>query len=119
MATLSDKLIQAFNNQTILDNTLSVTRQELSASRAKIDLMEQVARNHEEDLSRGRLLRKGDVEVEKSLLRDALEDERSKRLAAEKEKKTIEQELENLTAALFEEANKVRGLRGRCMCLGC
>ncbi|KAL1959593.1 hypothetical protein VTO42DRAFT_1628 [Malbranchea cinnamomea] len=107
VAALSDKLIQAINNQTILDDTLAATRQELDASRARISMLEQAARLHEEELSHGKLVRRGDVEVEKSLLREALEDERSKRIAAEKEKKNIEQELESLTAALFEEANKM------------
>lgn len=119
VATLSDKLIQAINNQSILDDTLASTRQELDASRLKIAMLEQAAKEHEEELSRGRLLKKGDVEVEKALLREALEDERSKRINAEKEKKNIEQELETLTAALFEEANKVsRLVLGACAC-GC
>lgn len=104
---LSDKLIQAINNQSILDDMLASTRQELDASRLKIETLEQAAKDHAEELSRGRLLRKGDVEVEKALLREVLEDERAKRINAEKEKKTIEQELETLTAALFEEANKM------------
>lgn len=119
VATLSDKLIQAINNQSILDDTLASTRQELHASRLRIQMLEQAAKEHEEEISRGRLLRKGDVEVEKALLREALEDERTKRINAEKEKKNIEQELETLTAALFEEANKVSPLvLGACAC-GC
>jgi hypothetical protein len=40
-------------------------------------------------------------------MRETLEAEKTKRAQAEKEKKGMEQELENLTAALFEEANKV------------
>ncbi|KAF3482337.1 GDP/GTP exchange factor Sec2p [Arthroderma uncinatum] len=64
VANLSDKLIQAINHQTLLDDSLAVARQEL-------------------------------------------EEERRKRSTVEKEKKGIETELETLTAALFEEANKM------------
>lgn len=64
VANLSDKLIQAINHQTFLDDSLAVARQEL-------------------------------------------EEERRRRTTVEREKKGIETELENLTAALFEEANKV------------
>lgn len=64
VANLSDKLIQAINHQTLLDDSLAVARQELK-------------------------------------------EERKRRSTVEKEKKGIETELETLTAALFEEANKV------------
>ncbi|EFE43209.1 GDP/GTP exchange factor Sec2p, putative [Trichophyton verrucosum HKI 0517] len=64
VANLSDKLIQAINHQTLLDDSLAVARQEL-------------------------------------------EEERKRRSTVEKEKKGIETELETLTAALFEEANKM------------
>ncbi|KAM5442484.1 rab guanine nucleotide exchange factor S2 [Microsporum ferrugineum] len=64
VANLSDKLIQAINHQTFLDDSLAVARQEL-------------------------------------------EEERRRRTTVEREKKGIETELENLTAALFEEANKM------------
>jgi hypothetical protein len=40
-------------------------------------------------------------------LKAALAEEKAQRAIVEKDKKTIEQELETLTAALFEEANKV------------
>ncbi|OAL65583.1 GDP/GTP exchange factor Sec2p [Trichophyton rubrum] len=64
VANLSDKLIQAINHQTLLDDSLAVARQELK-------------------------------------------EERKRRSTVEKEKKGIETELETLTAALFEEANKM------------
>lgn len=107
VATLSDKLIQAINNQGMLDATLSSTRQELDAARAKVEALEQKCREHEQQLSSGSLVKTHEVELERSLMRDAVEDEKSRRVTAEKDKKGIEQELENLTAALFEEANKV------------
>jgi DNA repair ATPase RecN len=107
VAALSDKLIQAINNQSRLDDNLSETRHELEDARARIHQLEGDVRKHEEDLSSGRLVWKADVEADLSRMRETLEAEKTKRAQAEKEKKGMEQELENLTAALFEEANKV------------
>ncbi|KAK7946545.1 uncharacterized protein PG986_010866 [Apiospora aurea] len=77
VATLSTKLVNALNHQTNLDDTLSSTRQELEDSKDRIQLLSKIV---EEKRVRGEM---------------------------EKEKKKIEQELENLTQALFEEANKM------------
>lgn len=107
VAALSDKLIQAINNQTTLDDTLAATRQELEASRNRIRQLELEAKQHEEDIAFGILVKSVDVEEERRKLKMTLAEERSQRYVIEKEKKSIEQELENLTAALFEEANKV------------
>ncbi|KAK2743413.1 rab guanine nucleotide exchange factor S2 [Myotisia sp. PD_48] len=107
VASLSDKLIQAINHQTYLDDTLGVTRQELDSSRARVRELESQVTEYIEDCSSGKLLKRDDVMAETSQLRAALEEERNRRVVVEKEKKNIEQELENLTAALFEEANKM------------
>jgi hypothetical protein len=107
VATLSDKLIQAINNQSRLDDNLSEARHELEDARARIHQLEGDIRKREDDLSSGRLVWKADVEADLSQMRESLEAERTKRAQAEKEKKGMEQELENLTTALFEEANKV------------
>jgi len=107
VAALSDKLIHAINNQTNLDDILAATRQELEASRNRIRQLELEAKQHEEDIARGILVKTVDVEREKAKLKEVLADERAQRVVVEREKKSIEQELENLTAALFEEANKV------------
>lgn len=107
VANLSDKLIQAINNQSRLDDTLDATRQDLEAARRRIRQLESDAETHNNDLSTGRLLRQDVVVADMDKLRESLDEERSRRIVVEKEKKNIEQELENLTAALFEEANKV------------
>ncbi|KAF4628104.1 hypothetical protein G7Y89_g10049 [Cudoniella acicularis] len=106
VATLSNKLINAINHQTNLDDTLSATRQELEESRERIKKLEKENQEHAELLARGILIRKSVADVEKSKLVAILADERRQRSEVEKEKKSIEQELENLTTALFEEANK-------------
>lgn len=107
VAALSDKLINAINNQTTLDDTLAETRQELESSRRKIQELEVEAKKREDQIASGELVRWADVEEDQNKLTATVTEERKQRAAAEKEKKNIEQELENLTAALFEEANKV------------
>lgn len=107
VATLSTKLINAINHQTNLDDTLAATRHELEAARERVRQLEQESQEHADLIARGLLMKKAIVESEKSKLILSLADERRQRLDAEKEKKNIEQELENLTTALFEEANKV------------
>lgn len=111
MAALSDKLINAINNQTTLDDTLAETRQELESSRRKIQELEGEAKKREEEIANGELVRWADVEEDQKKLNANLAEERKQRGVVEKEKKNIEQELENLTAALFEEANKVSANR--------
>lgn len=107
VATLSNKLINAINHQTNLDDTLSATRHELEEARERIRNLETENQDHAELLARGILIRKSVAEVEKSKLIATLAEERRQRAEIEKEKKSIELELENLTTALFEEANKM------------
>jgi hypothetical protein len=107
VAALSNKLINAINHQTNLDDTLSVTRHELEAARERIRQLEQEVKNHSDHISSGLLVRSSVVGAERNKLLKILTDEKKKREDTEKEKKRIEQELENLSQALFEEANKV------------
>ncbi|KAI0130127.1 GDP/GTP exchange factor Sec2p [Xylariales sp. AK1849] len=107
VATLSTKLINSINHQTTLDDTLSTTRQELEASKEKVrDLEEKVARQ-QEFLSGDVWVKRKSVEGEKSKLLSRIVEEKKQRTQVEQDKRKIEQELENLTAALFEEANKM------------
>jgi Rab guanine nucleotide exchange factor SEC2 len=107
VATLSNKLINAINHQTNLDDTLSATRIELEASQERVKDLEQESQEHADFLARGVLIRRSIADAEKNRLLALLADERRQRAEIEKDKKCIEQELENLTTALFEEANKV------------
>lgn len=107
VATLSNKLINAINHQTNLDDTLSETRHELETSRERIRQLEQENLEHADLLARGVLIRRTVADAEKLKLNAIIAEERRSRADVEKEKKSIEQELENLTTALFEEANKV------------
>lgn len=55
----------------------------------------------------GVLVRKTDIEDKTLKLMANLADEKKQRGVVEKDKRGIEQELETLTTALFEEANQV------------
>ena len=107
VATLSAKLVQAINNQTQLDDSLSATRQELETAQGRLLVVEAENEQFRTDLSSGILVKRSDVESEILSMKNTLEEEQTRRAVAEKEKKEMEQELETLTAALFEEANKV------------
>ncbi|KAJ5154180.1 GDPGTP exchange factor Sec2p [Penicillium coprophilum] len=107
VAALSVKLIQAINNQTNLDDNLVATRQELELAQGKIQALEFQNEKYRRDIDNKVYIKKADSDREISQLRDTLAEETTQRLAAEKGKKTIEQEVETLTAALFEEANKM------------
>jgi hypothetical protein len=107
VATLSNKLINAINHQTNLDDTLSATRQELELARERIRYLELDQEEHEQQIAGGILVKASVVLAEKNKLQTSLAEEKQLREEAEKEKKRIEGELENLTAELFEEANKM------------
>ncbi|KAH6630082.1 hypothetical protein B0J18DRAFT_407379 [Chaetomium sp. MPI-SDFR-AT-0129] len=107
VATLSTKLINAINHQTALDDNLSATRVELERSQDRIRELEAEVEDQREMLSGDVWVRRKTVEAEKAMLVARAAEEKRARLDMEQQKKKIEQELENLTAALFEEANKM------------
>ena len=106
--TLSNKLISAINHQTHLDDALSQTRQDLEAAQERTRRLEAENQEHSRMVTTGALVKKAEVENQASKLLAKLSEERKRRTSVEKDKKGIEQELENLTTALFEEANEVR-----------
>jgi len=107
VATLSTKLINAINHQTTLDDNLSATRLELENSRERIRQLEHQIEEQREMLAGDVWVRRQTVEVEKAKLLARVVEEKKARVDMEQQKRKIEQELENLTAALFEEANKM------------
>ena len=107
VAALNDKLINAINHQTSLDDRLAQTKQELTASKARIEQLETEARVHEQKISTGQLISKSAFDGAKNKLLADLADEKKQKSLAQQEKRGIELELENLTASLFEEANEM------------
>lgn len=107
VAALSNKLINAINHQTSLDDTLSSTRLELEQAQQKIrTLQDQIARQ-QEMLAGDVWIRRKTAEAEKTKLLASLALEKKTRLDEERQRKKMELELESLTTALFEEANKM------------
>ena len=80
----------------------------MDITRKRVTQLEEAARSHVDMIDRGLLVRKQDVEEMETRLAAEAADERKQRAQMEKDKKAIELELENLTSALFEEANTVR-----------
>lgn len=117
VANLSNKLINAINHQTNLDDSLAATRHELESARERIWHLESKAQEHAEMISKGILVKKADIDDQTVSLMARLSEERKQRSVAEKEKKVIEQELEGLTEVLFEEANKVSFVPRLCLVL--
>lgn len=114
VATLSTKLINAINYQTVLDDTLSATRHELSTAKDRIRELEGQNASMRDTIRGDVWVRRSTLDTEKKALhaekramQATVAIETTKRLDTEKEKRKIEQELENLTTALFEEANKM------------
>ena len=107
ITTLSAKLVQAINNQTVLDDTLVATRHELNKDQATIQTLEMENAKYRNDIANKVLIRKADADLEIMKLNLSLAHESAQRANVEQGKRNIEQELETLTAALFEEANKV------------
>ncbi|KAF2397431.1 Sec2p-domain-containing protein [Trichodelitschia bisporula] len=105
VATLSSKLVNAINHQTNLDDALQGARHDLEMARRRMDKLEAAVKQHEQLVSSGSLLRKEDIEAREARMVAELEEERKLRAKAEAEKKKMEQELGDLTTALFEEAN--------------
>ncbi|KAM0798288.1 hypothetical protein BDR22DRAFT_891343 [Usnea florida] len=107
VATLSNKLIYAINYQTDLEDSLNATRHELESAQERVRQLEPLVQEHKSLVANGILVRQTDVEAELLRLKTSLADERRQRAKAENDKIGIEQELETLTTALFEEANQM------------
>ncbi|KAK0929634.1 rab guanine nucleotide exchange factor S2 [Friedmanniomyces endolithicus] len=105
VAMLSTKLVNAINYQTNLDDSLQQTRHELEHAQKELAQVQQQKKEADDLLASGTLVRKIYADEVIDSLRGQLEAEKVARDAAEKAKKQTEGELENLTAALFEEAN--------------
>lgn len=104
---LSTKLINAINHSTNLDDSLQQSRHELEAARQRIALLEIEAKERNDAITQGVLVKKAEVDANMAQLRAELAEARREREASDKSRKQMEIEVENLTSALFEEANTV------------
>jgi len=107
VSMLSTKLINAINHSTNLDDSLQQSRHELEAARQRIALLEIEAKERNDAITQGVLVKKAEVDANMAQLRAELAEARREREASDKSRKQMEIEVENLTSALFEEANTV------------
>ncbi|KAL8965486.1 MAG: hypothetical protein Q9197_006489 [Variospora fuerteventurae] len=107
VTTLSNKLIRAINHQTDLDDNLVKARQELDEAHRRVKQLEAAAEEHDAMLASGELIHRSQAERQKVDLINNLAYEQKQRGVMEKDKRGMEQELEALTTALFEEANQM------------
>ncbi|KAK8230456.1 hypothetical protein HDK90DRAFT_322258, partial [Phyllosticta capitalensis] len=103
VAALSTKLINAINHQTNLDDNLQAARHELQEAYTRIAQLEVEAKDRQRQMRA--MVKKEEYDRMEKQLRQELEVERKAKLAADKDRKRMESELESLTTALFEEAN--------------
>jgi len=102
---LSTKLINAINHSTMLDDSLQQARHELETAREQLARLEAQVKEHEEKVTKGLLVDKVVYDKMEKQYTTEVEEERSRRMAAEAAKRKTDGEVEALTAALFEEAN--------------
>lgn len=107
VTALSTKLINAINHQTSLDDSLSSARLELSQAQQKIRQLEDQIARQQEMLAGDVWIRRKTAEADRTKLLATLALEKKARLDEERQRKKMELELESLTTALFEEANKM------------
>ncbi|KAK9366409.1 hypothetical protein V1509DRAFT_629801 [Lipomyces kononenkoae] len=107
VSALSTKLILAVERQADLEDGLAVTRHELEHAQARIRTLEDTQKQYIEMMETGLLVERKDVELETSALMNKLMEESKARMKAESDRRSIEQEVEDLTRSLFEEANKM------------
>ncbi|KAF9699044.1 hypothetical protein EKO04_002705 [Ascochyta lentis] len=105
VSTLSTKLINAINHSTMLDDSLQQTRHELEAAKKRLAQLEVQVKDHEQKVARGLLVEKVVYDKMERQMSTELQEERKRRAEAERLKRNTDSEVEQLTAALFEEAN--------------
>lgn len=107
VAMLSTKLVNAINHQTNLDDALQHTRHELEQSKRDNARLRAEKRFLDDMIETGALMQRDEMDRTVQRLRSDLAAETAARDAAEKAKKQTESEVENLTSALFQEANEM------------
>jgi len=79
----------------------------MEALKSRNAQLEADAKEHADSIANGILLKKAEVDATMAQLRAELQEARRDREASDKAKRQMELEVENLTSALFEEANTV------------
>jgi hypothetical protein len=107
IAKLSEKLVNAINHQTSLDDTLQATRHDLDVANQRIETLVKEAAEHDGKIKAGLLFTKQDYEKRETKFSAELQVEKEAKMKAESDKKAMQAEVETLTSALFQEANEM------------
>lgn len=104
---LNAKLVTSFNRISDLEDELSIAHNRILAHTTHIAELHKEREQHLFALNTGLLVEKAHVTAEMQRMMDRVLDETAQRGKAESDKTRIEAELEELSASLFNEANKM------------
>lgn len=104
---LNGKLVSSFMRISDLEDDLSDARERVMSGSTKVAELEKERQEHLAALNTGLLVEKAHVSTEMTRMMDRVIEETKQRGAAESEKAKIEAELDELSASLFNEANRM------------
>ena len=107
VTSLNGKLVTSFNRISDLEDELSIAHNRILAHTTHIAELHKEREQHLFALNTGLLVEKAHVTAEMQRMMDRVLDETAQRGKAESDKTRIEAELEELSASLFNEANKM------------
>lgn len=107
VAVLSDKLISAINHQQQLDDKLAQAQHELQTANSKAAELEAKIKDYESRITNGELMTKDTAAKQHEKIRAEVEETKKQNEQLLQEKKSLQMDAENLSASLFEEANKM------------
>lgn len=107
---LNAKLVASFNRMADLEDELSVAHNRILVHTTQIAELSKERDQYIAALSTGLLVERAHVTSEMQRMMERVADEAAQRGKAESDRTRIEQELEELTASLFNEANKMVAL---------
>ncbi|OCH89625.1 hypothetical protein OBBRIDRAFT_835639 [Obba rivulosa] len=105
VSQLNNKLVKSYDRVSDLEDELHVTSQNLRSSSLKVSQLELERSQHLSALSTGLLVEKDHVTTELTRLMEKATEEAARRGQAESAREEIEQELDDLSAGLFNQAN--------------
>ncbi|KAE8216397.1 hypothetical protein CF327_g435 [Tilletia walkeri] len=104
---LNEKLVRSFERISDLEDDVSDAHARVSSYSVKVAQLEKERQEHLAALNTGLLVEKAHVTSEMSKLMERVIEETAQRGKAESDKEKIEHELDELSASLFNEANKM------------
>ena len=107
VSSLNTKLVAAINRMSDLEDELTVSQNSLRTNKAMVEELSKERDQYVSALSTGLLVEKSHVSSEMQRMMERVVDATAQRGKAENDRTRIEAELEELSASLFNEANKM------------